>query len=289
MSHRRGRKPKQHRNISGLRNQKPPIESPERPPSEPQFSPDWPSELVDDGSDDEWDAHLDMEDEFTLASEFLDDEVFLERLLTQAEKAGDKVDDEDWVPLRVRAQRSRRKLEGCKVRGPYKKGPDVASKAARTRRRYKTSIAQQTSLDAHAFTVTTNPKPRRSADTQSENEDELADDERDDRSVEMQSASDADDVEMDVSGTRSDGSAMSIDGSDPSESSSTDSAPDIPRVVAVDEESFHEWEMEAEYESLMFGGVEEIRPWDVIRKLVPGLEVAQADSETSGCPKQVKL
>ncbi|KAF9015852.1 hypothetical protein BDZ89DRAFT_1076153 [Hymenopellis radicata] len=26
-----------------------------------------------------------------------------------------------------------------------------------------------------------------------------------------------------------------------------------------------------------------------IRKLVPGLEVAEADSETSGCPKQVKL
>ncbi|KAK0207757.1 hypothetical protein IW262DRAFT_1450785 [Armillaria fumosa] len=276
MSHRRGHKPKQRRNISGLQNQKSRAQSPAKspePPSEPQYSPDWPSELLDDGSDDQWEAHLDTEDgmkslpgsdidsdadvgvedvEFTLAPEFLDDEVFLEWLLTQAENAGDNLDDEDWVPLC---------LEARTVRGPYKKGPDVASKAPCTRRRYRTSIAAQTSLDIHGFTMTT----CQSANKQSENEDELADDECDDISVEMQSLSDATDVEMDTLGTQSDGSAMSVDGSDPSGSSSTDSVQDVLSVAAIDEERFHEWEMEIEYESLMFRGVDEIQPWDALR------------------------
>ncbi|KAK0483349.1 hypothetical protein IW261DRAFT_1417262 [Armillaria novae-zelandiae] len=238
MSHRHGHKPKQRRDISGLQNQKSHAQSlaksPE-PPSEPQYSPDWPN--TDDGmkshpvSDIDSDADVDVEDvEFTLAPEFLDDEVFLERLLTQAEEAGDNLDDEDWVPLCVRSQRQRRKLEAHTVRGPYKTGPDVTSKSSCTQHRYRTSIAAQTSLDDHAFALKANPQLCCSAIEQSKNKDKLADDEHDDISVEIHSVSDAADVEMDHLGTQSDGSTMSVDGSDPSGSSSTDSAQDIPLI-----------------------------------------------------------
>ncbi|KAK0473155.1 hypothetical protein IW261DRAFT_1553086 [Armillaria novae-zelandiae] len=235
MSHRHGCKPKQRCNISGLQNQKShawsPAKSPE-PPSEPQYSPDWPSELVDDESDDQWDAHLDTNDgmkshpasdidsdanvdvkdvEFTLAPEFLDDEVFLERLLTQAEEAGDNLDDEDWVPLCVCSQRQQRKLKAHTVCGPYKTGPDI-------------------SLDDHAFTLKANPQLHCSAMEQSKNEDELANDEHDDISIEIHSVSDAADMEMDHLGTQSDGSTMLVDGSDLSGSLLTDSVQDIPLI-----------------------------------------------------------
>ncbi len=93
---------------------------------------------------------------------------------------------------------------------------------------------------------------------QSENENKLADDTHDDRSIEIQSVLDMDDVKMDALRTQSNDSAILVDGSNPLKSLSTNSTPNIQRMVAINEKSFYKWEMEAEYKSLMFGGVEEI-------------------------------
>ncbi|KAK7059261.1 hypothetical protein R3P38DRAFT_3522094, partial [Favolaschia claudopus] len=155
----RGRPTKQqNRNISGLRNQKPRTPSPTPEPAAPEpvlereYSPDWPSELPSDDEDelpdleyvnlaeedgmrsgpqsqDGDDSDIQIEDEWEslmLEEEMLDDEVFLEKLLSQAEQVGDDADEEDWVPARVRYQRQRRKEERT-ARGKYKKGPDVAN------------------------------------------------------------------------------------------------------------------------------------------------------------------
>jgi hypothetical protein len=43
--------------------------------------------------------------------EALDDEVLLEKLLSQSEKVGEDADEEEWVPSRVRYQRQRHKEE----------------------------------------------------------------------------------------------------------------------------------------------------------------------------------
>ncbi|KAF7362714.1 hypothetical protein MVEN_00620700 [Mycena venus] len=171
----RGRPTKVKRNLSGLRNQKPRSPTPDpalSQPSDPEYSQDWPSDLVDESEDEpeveefdlahedgmkskpgsniDVDSDVEVEEEdqaFSSATEFLEDEVLLERLLPQAEKRGNGADEEEWVPPRVRYQRQRRKQEK-KTRGEYKKGPDVASKSDRTQRRYRHSIATQTKLRA---------------------------------------------------------------------------------------------------------------------------------------------
>ncbi|KAK7000921.1 hypothetical protein R3P38DRAFT_3205457 [Favolaschia claudopus] len=91
--------------------------SPILPPvSEDKYSPDWPSELLSDDESDFEDQHLTYEDAmkpagqsdvdddsdveveeeeqmFSLAAEFLDDEVLLEKLLTQSARGGEDADD----------------------------------------------------------------------------------------------------------------------------------------------------------------------------------------------------
>ncbi|KAJ7865018.1 hypothetical protein B0H14DRAFT_2574147 [Mycena olivaceomarginata] len=96
-------------------------------PSDPEYSPDWPSDLIDEsedesedeefdlgnedgmksksGSDIDVDSDVEVEEEdqaFSLSTEFLEDEVHLEQLLSQAEKRGNDADEEEWVPPRVR-------------------------------------------------------------------------------------------------------------------------------------------------------------------------------------------
>ncbi|KAJ7775221.1 hypothetical protein B0H14DRAFT_2631878 [Mycena olivaceomarginata] len=102
--------------------------------AEPEYSPDWPTDLASDdeseeeetnlafedgmrskaASDVDIDSDVEVEDEqdtFSLATEALDDEVLLEKLLSQSEKVGEDADDEEWVPSRVRYQRQWRKEE----------------------------------------------------------------------------------------------------------------------------------------------------------------------------------
>jgi hypothetical protein len=123
-------------NTSRLRNQKPRTPTPEPEPAlaEPEYSPDWPTDLASDDESEEEEANLafedgmrskaasdvdidsdveveDEQDTFSLATEALDDEVLLEKLLSQSEKVGEDADDEEWVPSRVRYQRQWRKEE----------------------------------------------------------------------------------------------------------------------------------------------------------------------------------
>ncbi|KAJ6525064.1 hypothetical protein DFH09DRAFT_1416796 [Mycena vulgaris] len=174
----RGRKPKQNRNTAGLRNHKPANKTSKSPspvlpqslpaPAASRHSPDWPRDLPssDEDSDDKrkLTSTLRMmepegEDDYTLDSVYLDDEVLLENLLMQADDVGDAVsDDDEWVPHRVHYDRQRRKQEK-KARGPYKKGPDIGSKSDRTKRRYRDQIATQQALTQLGFSVAPNPKP----------------------------------------------------------------------------------------------------------------------------------
>ncbi|KAJ7814632.1 hypothetical protein B0H14DRAFT_3878644 [Mycena olivaceomarginata] len=117
----RGRPAKRKPNTSGLRNQKPRTPTPEPEPAlaEPEHSPDWPTDLASDDESEEEEANLafedgmrskaasdvdidsdveveDEQDKFSLATEALDDEVLLEKLLSQSEKVGEDADDEEW-------------------------------------------------------------------------------------------------------------------------------------------------------------------------------------------------
>jgi hypothetical protein len=59
------------------------------------------------GSDSDVDSDVAVEEEdqaFSLATEFLEDEVLLERLPSQAKKCGDDADEKEWVPPRVHYQ-----------------------------------------------------------------------------------------------------------------------------------------------------------------------------------------
>jgi hypothetical protein len=108
--------------------------APELVPESSCLSPDPPNDPLDDGdeSDNEWDACLyaedgmksalgsdiepDMdvegEDDYSLDSVFLNDEVLLKKLLTQAVDVDDSdADEEEWVPTHVRYQQQRRKPE----------------------------------------------------------------------------------------------------------------------------------------------------------------------------------
>lgn len=75
------------------------------------------------------------------------------RLIDLAIRLGDNPSDETWLPPRQMKEAARRK-ERPKV---YKKGPDVGSKSARTRRRYKTVLQNQTKLTTLGFTRTPQP------------------------------------------------------------------------------------------------------------------------------------
>jgi hypothetical protein len=139
-----GRKSKQKRNMTGLKNHKPVNRSSKSPSPIPQpipepnrYSLDWPSELPssdcdsDHNSDDEWDTGLytedglkfvaslendseqeiEGEDDYSLEAVFLDDEVLLENLLTQVDNIKCLSDDKEWVPNRVWYKRELRKQE----------------------------------------------------------------------------------------------------------------------------------------------------------------------------------
>ncbi|KAJ7314284.1 hypothetical protein DFH08DRAFT_821638 [Mycena albidolilacea] len=273
----RGRPAKRKPNTSGLQNQKPRTPAPEPEPAlaEPEYSPDWPTDLASDDESEEEEANLafedgmkskaasdvdidsdveveDDQDTFSLATEALDDEVLLEKLLSQSEKVGEDADDEEWVPSRVRYQRQRRKEERT-ARGKYKKGPDVASKSSRTQRHYRDSIAKQTKLNF------TNHPGSRTSDGLHE---PLS-------TIETAAVSDGSamsGIEEDLPNlldddSRSEASAMSIDGS---ANSAAGSDSDLPPDHALppsrpEDDVMHEWELEAEYETLIFGGVDEIR------------------------------
>ncbi|KAF8179309.1 hypothetical protein K438DRAFT_1769019 [Mycena galopus ATCC 62051] len=287
----RGRPPKVKRNISGLRNQKSRPLTPEPTHSQPseEYSPDWPSDLIVEsedeseaeefdlanedgmkskpGSDIDVDSDVEVEGEekaFSLATEFLEDEVLLERLLSQAEKRGDDADEEEWVPPRVRYQRQRRKQEK-KTRGKYKKGPDVGSKSLRTQRRYRKSIAIQTKLQAGSDFVKhplISPDASAALDTSTVEMASLSD------GAGMSGIEDQSPYIIDED-AHSEASAMSVDeqainsaGSDSDSDSLPENALSPP---LTEEEAMHEWELEAEYETLMFGAVPEIRDWNTLR------------------------
>ncbi|KAJ6558908.1 hypothetical protein B0H10DRAFT_1967220 [Mycena sp. CBHHK59/15] len=157
----------------------PSLLAPAPPPQPIRYSLDWPSNESDDGSDSNWDAQLYNEDgmksapasdigsdmdvdgedrDYCLDSVFLDEEVFLKKLLTQAEDVGDSVDkEEEWVPACVRYQQEHRKQEK-KAQGSYKSGPDLGSKPACTKCHYKDQLAKQQNLNRFGFSVTHKPK-----------------------------------------------------------------------------------------------------------------------------------
>ncbi|KAJ3004691.1 hypothetical protein NUW54_g4694 [Trametes sanguinea] len=73
--------------------------------------------------------------------------VLLEAMLAHAARIEDAFEDEDWMPaadLRAMKHRAVLRKERPKT---YSKGPDVGSKSARTQRRYKALLANQTQLD----------------------------------------------------------------------------------------------------------------------------------------------
>ncbi|KAK7059393.1 hypothetical protein R3P38DRAFT_2406648, partial [Favolaschia claudopus] len=299
-----GRKPKAKRNIAGLRNQKPPLElptlqssspsAPEPLPEQSLSNPDLPDDFLDDvdASDKEWDVPLytedglkeapasdfdsDMdiegEDGYSLDPVFLDDEVFLEKLLTQATKVEDPdADEEEWVPARVRYQRQRRKQEqkGASFqsstnepnlilnteRGAYKKGPDVASKSARSQRRHRGAIAAQQKLTAFGFSAHQSSQERVS----DEDVEELVDGHED-----AAQDSDVDMASVRSESARSVASSMSVDGSQ----SSSPSDSDTDDEDAVDENGIHEWELEAEFDSLVLKAVAQIKSWEELREKI---------------------
>ncbi|KAJ6507587.1 hypothetical protein DFH09DRAFT_1101123 [Mycena vulgaris] len=295
----RGRKPKQKRNTAGLRNHKPAnttskSPSPVLPQSPPapatsRYSPDWPSDLPssDEDSDDEWKTHLytedglksvphsnidsemepEGEDDYTLDSVYLDDEVLLENLLMQADDVGDAVsDDDEWVPRRVHYDRQRRKQEK-KARGPYKKGPDIGSKSDRTKCRYRDQIATQQALTQLGFSVAPNPKPVPPSNAV--------------ESMDQADGEEASDVDMlSVHSGRS--GAMSVDEFDvegpgveePNDDEATvdvsDAADSQPSSRAAspspDEEGIRE--MEAEFDTLVSKAVEKIKDWVELREQI---------------------
>ncbi|KAF7344173.1 hypothetical protein MVEN_01707700 [Mycena venus] len=254
-------------------------------PSDPEYSPDWPSDLVDEsedeseaeefdlanedgmkskpGSDIDVDSDVEVEEEgqaFPLATEFLEDEVLLERLLSQAEKRGDDADEEEWVPPRVRYQRQRRKQEK-KSRGEYKKGPDVASKSDRTKRRYRHSVAIQIKLRAGSDFVKLHPVRNPALDASAV---EISDG-AEMSGIEEQSPYPLnEDAQSETSAMFIDEQTTNIDpaGADSDSDSFSENALPLP---LAEEEAMHEWELEAEYETLMFGPVPEIRDWNTLR------------------------
>ncbi|KAK6977235.1 hypothetical protein R3P38DRAFT_2376179, partial [Favolaschia claudopus] len=303
-----GRKPKAKRNIAGLRNQKPPLEPPtlqSSSPSAPELlpepslsNPDSPDNFLDDvdASDKEWDVPLytedglketpasdfdsDMdiegEDDYSLDPIFLDDEVFLEKLLTQATKVENPdADEEEWVPARVRYQRQRRKQEqkGASFqsstdepnfilnteRGAYKKGPDMASKSARSQRRHREAIAAQQKLTAFGFSARQSSRER----VLDEDVEELVDSHEDAAGTQD---SDVDMASVRSESARSAASSMSVDESESQSSSPSDS--DADDEDAVDEEGIHEWELEAEVDSLVLEAVAQIKSWEELREQI---------------------
>ncbi|KAJ6614184.1 hypothetical protein B0H10DRAFT_1950831 [Mycena sp. CBHHK59/15] len=167
---------------------------------------DWPSNESDDGSDSNWDAQLYNEDgmksapaseigsdmdvdgedrDYCLDSVFLDDEVFLEKVLTQAEDVGDSVDGKKsgfqlmFITNRNTVSRRRRYLSDFSLsvssldfhlrtslaqhitgpaQGSYKRGPNLGSKPACTKHHYKDQLAKQQNLNRFGFSMTQKPK-----------------------------------------------------------------------------------------------------------------------------------
>ncbi|KAF7328570.1 hypothetical protein MVEN_02545000 [Mycena venus] len=300
MISKRGRKAKPKRNITGLRNQKTtigPSRSPSASPSAPELVPepsrlslDSPNNPFDDGdeSDAEWDACLytedgmksalgsdiepdmdvDGEDDYSLDSVFLDDEVLLEKLLTQAADVDDSdADEEEWVPTRIRYQRQRRKQE---KKGESFKGPDMGSKSDRTKRRYKEEIARQQNLTTFGFSVS--EKPRQTQSLAQTDAAEPLDNARPSGDVLGEAAPNDTDIDMvsvrSAHSTRSAASSMSVD-DEPAVDDSAPSRPVSPMEsedeAEIDEERVHEWEMEAEFDTLVFRAVEQVKGWDTLR------------------------
>ncbi|KAI0058049.1 hypothetical protein BV25DRAFT_1919585 [Artomyces pyxidatus] len=145
------------RNISGLKNQgsyladsreQTDSES-EDPATEPEDTVDpedeyalKPAEEDEDGSD------CEVED-LGWAPESDGEREVCESLVKMAGLFGDDDSDDEWLPARARKE-ARRQIARPKE---YKKGPDVASKSARTRRRYAKSIKKQMNLTSFGFQV----------------------------------------------------------------------------------------------------------------------------------------
>ncbi|TFK32621.1 hypothetical protein BDQ12DRAFT_659019 [Crucibulum laeve] len=172
---------KQHRNISGLRNQlKPPLSEPQTEvghqgtrdiaPPEQDLLPA--THMVADDRDADSEnkqTHLKSdspkpyrEDSDTsgnksesgectvdLTEEWggLEKEALSEHLMLIAKSCGDDPRDEDWVSDSLRRKRAFKKPRPSS----YVKGPDVASKSERTQSRYRNLIKNQRKLDAFGF------------------------------------------------------------------------------------------------------------------------------------------
>ncbi|KAJ6574311.1 hypothetical protein B0H19DRAFT_1063285 [Mycena capillaripes] len=289
MTGKRGRKAKPKRNLTGLRNHKGQAEH--SIPLDPSPTATEPSHGHQDNdksdNDSEWDVRLCTEDgmksvpasdigsdmdidgdedhDYCLDSVFLDDEVFLERLLTQAADVDDSdADEEEWVPTRVCYQRQRRREEK-KARGSYKKGPDMASKSDRTKTRYKDEIAAQQSLTDFGFSAMAKPKQS------------LPQPENVDPSDDAGNDGDAEGADEDIDmisvcsghSARSVASFMSVDG-EPTADDLASSRPVSPadEEEQVDEEGIHEWELEAEFDTLIFKAVAERKDWETLREQI---------------------
>ncbi|KAJ6590107.1 hypothetical protein DFH09DRAFT_1074573 [Mycena vulgaris] len=279
-----GCKLKQKHNTAGLRNHKPANTTSKSSPVLPQ-SPPAPAA----SSDDEWETHLytedglkavpdsnidsemepEGEDDYTLDSVYLDDKVFLENLLMQADDVGDAVsDDDEWVLCRVHYERQHRKQ---KARGSYKKGPDIGSKSDRTN--------DAAGVHPTWISVALNPKPLPPSNVvesmnQADGEEpgaDLLNTEGTASNVDMFSvhsgrsgamSADEFDVEGPIVEEPNDDEA-SVDVSDAADSqpSSHTASP------SPDKEGIHEWEMEAEFDTLGFKALEKIKDWAELREL----------------------
>ncbi|KAJ7210488.1 hypothetical protein GGX14DRAFT_625775 [Mycena pura] len=156
-------------NISGLRNQGSNRSSPavSAPSSAPSTAPQTPDQSdSENATDDEeqytilyslrnnWEAEekaaTDSDVDSELGSDVdwdMDEEEGLESMKALALKVNPS-DHGEWLPPK-QARVNQQKRERPKV---YIKGPDVMSKSARTRRRYKESMKTQTTLDDFRFT-----------------------------------------------------------------------------------------------------------------------------------------
>ncbi|KAE9392941.1 hypothetical protein BT96DRAFT_967294 [Gymnopus androsaceus JB14] len=83
---------------------------------------------------------------------WFDDEKMQEILYKYAVAMDKDVADEDWVPESIKNRKKRRQQREQKSRPKeYAKGPDIAKKAPRTRRRYKAAMETQNSLEKFGF------------------------------------------------------------------------------------------------------------------------------------------